>query len=260
MSDYDLFIHQNFFAAPQQVAWVFDPHSDEEGCFGWVSGEVASIKRISVLKHASETYPEAAQVGPHLSSLDIVTTPTKRTKLRFFAFKKWTPYAFIAMTVLLAVLAIYLSKAAHKALPVHLAASKQQTSRSLEKWKQYKRLMIRNRLLSQDVKELFNGHSDLITITNGELRDLQPTMIDGERNPGPDDQNIQNVKYVITYNWIDSKEDKGSMDIRYIYDCQKHKVGTDVDVHLGQGIDRSDYKRELRWIAEVLGNLLFKEK
>jgi proteasome lid subunit RPN8/RPN11 len=33
LSDHDAFIHQNFFASPGQVAWVFDPHSDEEGCF-----------------------------------------------------------------------------------------------------------------------------------------------------------------------------------------------------------------------------------
>ena len=48
LSDYDLFIHKNFFAAPHQVAWVFDPHSDDEGCFGWVAGEVVPIKRFSV--------------------------------------------------------------------------------------------------------------------------------------------------------------------------------------------------------------------
>jgi hypothetical protein len=35
LSDHDTFIHKNFFSAPQQVAWVYDPHSDEEGCFGW---------------------------------------------------------------------------------------------------------------------------------------------------------------------------------------------------------------------------------
>ncbi len=35
LSDHDTFIHKNFFSSPQQVAWVYDPHSDEEGCFGW---------------------------------------------------------------------------------------------------------------------------------------------------------------------------------------------------------------------------------
>jgi proteasome lid subunit RPN8/RPN11 len=45
LSDYDMFIHKNFFAAPHQIAWVFDPHSDSEGCFGWVSPE--SLGRVS---------------------------------------------------------------------------------------------------------------------------------------------------------------------------------------------------------------------
>jgi proteasome lid subunit RPN8/RPN11 len=45
LSDYDLFIHRNFFTAPHQIAWVFDPHSEAEGCFGWVSPE--SLGRVS---------------------------------------------------------------------------------------------------------------------------------------------------------------------------------------------------------------------
>jgi proteasome lid subunit RPN8/RPN11 len=44
LSDHDTFIHKNFFSSPQQVAWVYDPHSDEEGCFGW-RGE--RIERLS---------------------------------------------------------------------------------------------------------------------------------------------------------------------------------------------------------------------
>src|ERR1700747_1306429 len=35
LSDHDTFIHKNFFSSAMQVAWVYDPHSDEEGCFGW---------------------------------------------------------------------------------------------------------------------------------------------------------------------------------------------------------------------------------
>jgi proteasome lid subunit RPN8/RPN11 len=48
LSDHDSFIHKNFFSSLDQIAWVYDPHSDEEGCFGWVGGEklerVASIE------------------------------------------------------------------------------------------------------------------------------------------------------------------------------------------------------------------------
>lgn len=39
LSDHDLFIHRNFFSAPHQVAWVYDPHTDEEGCFALIAEE-----------------------------------------------------------------------------------------------------------------------------------------------------------------------------------------------------------------------------
>lgn len=46
LSDHDTFIHKNFFSAAQQVAWVYDPHSDEEGCFGWADGDLKRLSRI----------------------------------------------------------------------------------------------------------------------------------------------------------------------------------------------------------------------
>jgi proteasome lid subunit RPN8/RPN11 len=46
LSDHDLFIQQNFFSSPLQVAWVYDPVSDEEGCFGWVNGEIERLTQV----------------------------------------------------------------------------------------------------------------------------------------------------------------------------------------------------------------------
>lgn len=48
LSEHDLFIQQNFFSNPQQVAWVYDPHTDEEGCFGWIGGNIEKISAIRV--------------------------------------------------------------------------------------------------------------------------------------------------------------------------------------------------------------------
>ena len=68
LSDHDTFIHRNFFSSPDQIAWVYDPHSDEEGCFGWVDGSIHRIANISVadnsgdgcnLAEASHRQPEA---------------------------------------------------------------------------------------------------------------------------------------------------------------------------------------------------------
>jgi proteasome lid subunit RPN8/RPN11 len=51
LSDHDTFIHKNFFSSPLQVAWVYDPHSDEEGCFGWVGQRLERLSEISVVDH-----------------------------------------------------------------------------------------------------------------------------------------------------------------------------------------------------------------
>ncbi len=54
LSDYDLFIHENFFNAPHQLAWVYDPHSDEEGCFGWIGKKVCALPSIAVTREHRE--------------------------------------------------------------------------------------------------------------------------------------------------------------------------------------------------------------
>jgi proteasome lid subunit RPN8/RPN11 len=73
LSDHDLFIQQNFFSSPQQIAWVYDPHSDEEGCFGWRDGEIKKIDdvRLSYLEplgdvasHAVDTDEEVTPAAP----------------------------------------------------------------------------------------------------------------------------------------------------------------------------------------------------
>jgi proteasome lid subunit RPN8/RPN11 len=62
LSDHDTFIHKNFFSSPGQVAWVFDPHSDEEGCFGWVGGRIERLTQIGVVDRRGGE--EAREVEP----------------------------------------------------------------------------------------------------------------------------------------------------------------------------------------------------
>lgn len=65
LSDHDTFIHKNFFSSPGQVAWVFDPHSDEEGCFGWVSGRIERLKQIGFVdRRGGEEAHEASADEP----------------------------------------------------------------------------------------------------------------------------------------------------------------------------------------------------
>jgi len=60
LSDHDTFIHKNFFGSPRQVAWVCDPHSEEEGCFGWVNGRIERLTQIRIIDRQGG---EAAEVG-----------------------------------------------------------------------------------------------------------------------------------------------------------------------------------------------------
>lgn len=70
LSDHDTFIHKNFFASPGQVAWVYDPHSDEEGCFGWVDGQIERLSRITFSdRRGGERVAETGHSEPTLSDL-----------------------------------------------------------------------------------------------------------------------------------------------------------------------------------------------
>lgn len=48
LSEHDTFIHTNFFSDPSQIAWVYDPHSDEEGCFAWAGSELKRLSQIGI--------------------------------------------------------------------------------------------------------------------------------------------------------------------------------------------------------------------
>jgi proteasome lid subunit RPN8/RPN11 len=61
LSDHDTFIHKNFFSSADQVAWVYDPHSDEEGCFAWASDD--RIERVSTIRMSDKRGGEPAEAG-----------------------------------------------------------------------------------------------------------------------------------------------------------------------------------------------------
>lgn len=65
LSDHDTFIHKNFFSSPSQVAWVFDPHSDEEGGFGWVGGRIERLATVTFAdKRGGERAEESGKPEP----------------------------------------------------------------------------------------------------------------------------------------------------------------------------------------------------
>lgn len=69
LSEHDTFIHKNFFSSPGQVAWVVDPHSEEEGCFGWVGGRIERLAQISVVdQRGGERADESHRREPTFSA------------------------------------------------------------------------------------------------------------------------------------------------------------------------------------------------
>lgn len=62
LSEHDLFIQENFFSSPQQVAWVYDPHTDEEGCFGWVGGKTEKLSGMR-FGYSQDVQIDSAHVG-----------------------------------------------------------------------------------------------------------------------------------------------------------------------------------------------------
>lgn len=77
LSDHDTFIHKNFFASPGQVAWVYDPHSDEEGCFGWADGRIIRLSQVTISdRRGGEMVPENAGPEPSVAEARS-STPAK---------------------------------------------------------------------------------------------------------------------------------------------------------------------------------------
>lgn len=65
LSEHDLFIHRNFFARPEQIAIVVDPHAGSEGLFVWREGEVVKAGEESTMRPGERPEEvERALAGP----------------------------------------------------------------------------------------------------------------------------------------------------------------------------------------------------
>src|SRR5262249_24613947 len=105
-SEHDLFIQENFFSSPQQVAWVYDPHTDEEGCFGWVGGKTEKLTGLRFgytqsMEIDSTTVSEYEQDG----ATDMEMTPQPRRRAANGgrsepAWVKWANWTMITLSLL----------------------------------------------------------------------------------------------------------------------------------------------------------------
>src|SRR5579864_869004 len=102
LSEHDLFIQQNFFSNPQQVAWVYDPHTDEEGCFGWVGG---SIEKLSAIRVGYSQDVEITGAAAHEleedddSALDSMVRNDHEQRSAEPAWMKWTTRVLVYLAI-----------------------------------------------------------------------------------------------------------------------------------------------------------------
>jgi proteasome lid subunit RPN8/RPN11 len=98
LSEHDIFIHKNFFSDPNQVAWVFDPHSDEEGCFVWQDGEIVRLQKLEVKNLGSHSVespnPQARESKDVRESNDAKdpdpSSPTPKPRRMLGRIVKWS--------------------------------------------------------------------------------------------------------------------------------------------------------------------------
>ncbi len=109
LSEHDLFIQENFFSSPQQVAWVFDPHTDEEGCFGWIGGAIEKLSgiRFGYSQNIKVTAAETSDYDEEGQSFEVPTAA--RSKSQEPAWIIWTSriLGYIAAVLVGAVLAFF---------------------------------------------------------------------------------------------------------------------------------------------------------
>lgn len=104
LSDHDTFIHKNFFSSPQQVAWVYDPHTDEEGCFGWVGARLERLSQLSISdskggEEAGETgKPEPIVFQHDEQQTRAVERPLRRRDAEP-AWLRWTLNIFMTLSI-----------------------------------------------------------------------------------------------------------------------------------------------------------------
>lgn len=102
LSEHDLFIQENFFSSTHQVAWVYDPHTDEEGCFGWISGKIEKLPgiRFGYTQRVELAGAAGDEWGEENEDSDPIVTLRPERRDTEPAWVKWASQALGYMAVL----------------------------------------------------------------------------------------------------------------------------------------------------------------
>ncbi len=113
LSGMDLFIQDNFFNQPWQVATVYDPHSEEEGTFVWRGGKSAR-ESVLVQNDTGTAKPTESSSGGEIGEL---TRRVKRLERRLDILL--TGFLFLVLLALMAPLLVFaFAPDAVKKLPI----------------------------------------------------------------------------------------------------------------------------------------------
>jgi proteasome lid subunit RPN8/RPN11 len=99
LSEHDTFIHRNFFSSPDQVAWVYDPHTDEEGCFGWIDGDIHRIAHFCLVDNNGDGLERTPKEE---SALDAQQIPLQPAAEQHKSPAPWLRWVATALSCLLA--------------------------------------------------------------------------------------------------------------------------------------------------------------
>lgn len=73
LSNYDIFIQENFFNLPWQVAYVVDPIADTRGFFEWKSGKVTKMSGFYVYDEVGKEVKIAEKAKPKKKNISVLT-------------------------------------------------------------------------------------------------------------------------------------------------------------------------------------------
>ena len=82
LSSYDLFIHQNFFNLPWQVAYVVDPRAGTSGCFVWDAEEIRGPEDVELAGVPAQVSPSPVP-APATGVPEPAPTPAEGSRWRW---------------------------------------------------------------------------------------------------------------------------------------------------------------------------------
>lgn len=166
LSEYDKFIHQNFFSEVYQVAYVVDPIQNIEGFYFWINGNIEKCKGFYIYdKTGTQITVDTGKDEP----------AAKKTETSFFSIKN----------ILIAVLSIAV---------VFLIFSNISTNNKLEKIEaEQEKIETQQQTLANSANQALSQMQQMIAAQAVEIQDLKDILteagiiVDPEASVVPDD-------------------------------------------------------------------------